>query len=213
MSFMIVFLRSLFFYFFFFLIYRIMGKREVGQLGIIDLIVSILIAELAVISIENYDKSLWYSLIPIITLSAIQIILAFISLKTPKFRNFLDGKPSVIINNGKINYKEMIKQKYNLDDLLVQIREKGNKSIEEVEYAILENNGTLSVFPKEKEESSFPLAIILDGMIQDEVLISINKDRKWLYSILNKKNIEVSDIFYAFYKNKNIFIIKNDDLL
>ena len=189
-----------------------MGKREVGQLGIIDLIVSILIAELAVISIENYDKSLWYSLIPIITLSVIQIVLAFISLNMPKFRNFIDGKPSVIINDGKINYKEMIKQKYNLDDLLVQIREKGNKSIEEIEYAVLENNGTLSVFPKEKEKSPFPLAIILDGEVQEEVLWQIKKDKFWLYKILDEKKIELDDVFYGFYKNKNIFIIRNDDL-
>lgn len=212
MEFFIVFLRSVFFYFFIFLIYRIMGKREVGQLGIIDLIVSILIAELAVISIENYDKSLWYSLIPIITLSVIQIVLAFISLNMPKFRNFIDGKPSVIINDGKINYKEMIKQKYNLDDLLVQIREKGNKSIEEIEYAVLENNGTLSVFPKEKEKSPFPLAIILDGEVQEEVLWQIKKDKFWLYKILDEKKIELDDVFYGFYKNKNIFIIRNDDL-
>lgn len=212
MEFFIVFLRSVFFYFFIFLIYRIMGKREVGQLGIIDLIVSILIAELAVISIENYDKSLWYSLIPIITLSVIQIVLAFISLNMPKFRNFIDGKPSVIINDGKINYKEMIKQKYNLDDLLVQIREKGNKSIEEIEYAVLENNGTLSVFPKEKEKSPFPLAIILDGEVQEEVLRQIKKDKFWLYKILDEKKIELDDVFYGFYKNKNIFIIRNDDL-
>ena len=130
MDLLIIFLRTLFFYFFIFIIYRIMGKREVGQLGIIDLIVSILIAELVVISIENYDKTMWYSLIPILTLTTLQITLAYITLRKPKFRNFLDGNPSVIIKNGKVNYKEMMKQKYNLDDLLVQMRDKGYRSIE-----------------------------------------------------------------------------------
>lgn len=99
-----IFFRTLFFYFFIFIIYRIMGKREVGQLGIIDLIVSILIAELVVISIENYDKSMIVSLVPIVTLTFLQIILAYLTLRKPKFRNFLDGNPSVIIKNGKVNY-------------------------------------------------------------------------------------------------------------
>ena len=123
-----------------------MGKREVGQLGIIDLIVSILIAELVVISIEDYNNNIFKSIIPIITLLILQVSLALLTLKKPKFRAFLDGNPSVIIKEGKVNYKEMIKQKYNLEDLLVQLREKGYRSIEEIEYAILENNGTLSVF-------------------------------------------------------------------
>ncbi len=213
MDYITIIIRSIFFYFVIFLIYRIMGKREVGQLGIIDLIVSILIAELAIISIEDLEASIWMSLIPIITITCLQIVLARLTLNAPKFRNFLDGKPSVIINHGKVNYKEMIRQKYNLDDLLVQIREKGNKSIEEIEYAVLENNGTLSVFPYEDKKSYFPLALILDGEIQEEVLRGINKDKKWLYKILEDRSLELNQIFYAFYKNKNVFIIKNNDLL
>lgn len=135
-----ILVRTLFFYFFILVVYRIMGKREVGQLGIIDLIVSILVAELAVISIENFDENIFRSIVPIITLLVLQVSLALLSLKSPKIRIFLDGNPSVIINNGQVNYKEMIKQKYNLDDLMVQMRDKGYKSIEEIEYAILENN-------------------------------------------------------------------------
>ena len=108
-----------------------MGKREVGQLSITDLIVSLLIAELTVISIENFDKSILYSLIPIVILVLFQCILAFISLKKPKFRLMLEGNPSVIIKNGKINYNEMLKQRYNLDDLLTQLREKKIKTIED----------------------------------------------------------------------------------
>ena len=193
-----------------------MGKREVGQLGIIDLIVSILIAELVVISIENYDTNLMYSLVPIITLTILQITLASITLRKPRFRLFLDGKPSVIIKNGKVNYKEMIKQKYNLDDLLIQLREKGYRSLEEIEYAILENNGTLSVFGYEDintKTSPLPLPLILDSVIQKETLNQLGKDHKWVYNALEKKNINLEDVFYAFYKDKNIFIIKNKDLL
>ncbi len=212
MEYIVILIRTVIFYFFILLLYRIMGKREVGQLGIIDLIVSILIADLVVISIENYNKSMLYTLIPISILAILQLILAFISLKKPKFRNFLDGNPSVIIKDGKINYKEMVKQKYNLDDLLVQIREKGYRSIEEIEYAILENNGTLSVFNYAKEKTPLPLPLILDSNIQTDTLKHLKKDEKWVYTLLKKKNIDIKEVFYAFYKDKNIFIIKNSDL-
>ena len=213
MEYIVILLRTVIFYFFILLLYRIMGKREVGQLGIIDLIVSILIADLVVISIENYNKSMLYTLIPISILALLQLILAFISLKKPKIRNFLDGNPSVIIKDGKINYKEMVKQKYNLDDLLVQIREKGYRSIEEIEYAILENNGTLSVFNYAKEKTPLPLPLILDSNIQTDTLKHLTKDEKWVYNLLQKKNININEVFYAFYKDKNIFIIKTSDLV
>lgn len=212
-----ILVRTLFFYFFILVVYRIMGKREVGQLGIIDLIVSILVAELAVISIENFDKNIFRSIVPIITLLVLQVSLALLSLKSPKIRMFLDGNPSVIINNGQVNYKEMIKQKYNLDDLMVQMRDKGYKSIEEIEYAILENNGTLSIFPytngKKNTKSVVPLPLILDSSIQEDSLKVINRDKSWLYNLLNKKGIKLDDVFYAFYKSDSLFVITNDDLL
>lgn len=190
-----------------------MGKREVGQLGIIDLIVSILIAELAVMTIEELSYDLFYSIVPILTLTFLQTSLAYFSLKRPKFRILLDGNPSLIIKKGKVNFKEMTKQKYNLDDLLVQLREKGYKSIEEIEYAILENNGTLSVFPYEKDNSYLPMPLILDSKVQMDTLKALHKDLAWVEDLLEKKGIFLEDVFYAFYKDKNIFIIKNSDLL
>ena len=213
MDIIMIVIRTIFFYFFIFLVYRIMGKREVGQLGIIDLIVSILIAELAVISIENYDNNIFKSIIPIITLLIIQLSLAYITLKIPKLRIILDGNPSIIIKEGKINYHEMTKQKYNLDDLISQIREKGYKNIEEIEYAILENNGTLSVFPYTKEKKELPLPLILDNRIEKDTLKELNKDEEWVIKLLKNKNIKLEEVFYAFYKNNNIFVIKNKDLL
>ena len=213
MDYVIIFFRTVFFYFFIILIYRIMGKREVGQLGIIDLIVSILMAELAMISIEGYDKSIFYSILPIVTLTILQTILAYFSIKKPKFRNFLDGNPSIIIKEGHINYKEMLKQRYSLDDLLVQIRDKGFKSLEEVEYAILENNGCLSVFGYANKNRCLPLPIILDGKIQKDTLKYLDKDEEWIDNILTKKDVKLENIFYAFYKDKNIFIIKQSDLI
>ena len=213
MELFIVFIRTFFFYFFIFFIYRILGKREVGQLGIIDLVVTILIAELASISIENTDATIFKSVIPILTLMGLEMILAFVSLKKPNIRKFIDGSPSVIIKNGKVNYKEMVNQKYSLEDLLSQIREKGYRSIEDIEYAILENNGTLSVFEYAQKKSPFPMPIILDGEIQGDTLKHLKKDDKWVLNILQRRGINLEDVFYAFYKDKSVFVIKNSDLL
>lgn len=191
-----------------------MGKREVGQLGIVDLIVSILIAELVAISVEDTTKSILFSVIPILSLVILQMILSYTSLKNAKIRGLLDGNPTFIIKYGKINYKEMIKQKYNLDDLLTQLREKGQRNIEDIEYAILENNGTLSVFPynNQRNKSPIPMPIILDGNIQYDMLDAMNKDDKFINRLLKNNNLELKDIFYAFYKDKNIFVIKYTDL-
>ena len=216
MDYIKIIFRMSFFYFFILLIYRMMGKREVGQLGIIDLIVSILIAELVVVCIEEPNTSMLRSLVPVICLVVLQMILSYISLKSSKIRELLDGTPSFIIKYGKINYNEMIRQKYNLDDLLVQLREKGFRNIEDIEYAILENNGTLSVFEYDKKslvkKSPFPMPIILDGRIQYDTLREMNKDDTFIYKILDKKRMELKDIFYAFYKDKSIFVIKYSDL-
>ena len=214
MEYIKVIFRMSFFYLFIIFIYRIMGKREVGQLGIVDLIVSILIAELVVIPVEDINKTMLSSVIPILVLVFLQIILSYTSLKSNKIRTLLDGKPSFIIMNGKINYREMIRQKYNLDDLLTQLREKGYRNIEDIEYAVLENNGTLSVFKynTKKDKTPLPMPIILDGEIQEDTINNIGKDKVFINNILKEKNIKLEDVFYAFYKNKNIFIIKYSEL-
>lgn len=214
MDYLLILLKTLFFYFAIVLFYRFMGKREVGELGIIDLIVSILIAELAAISIEKYDTSVFLMLLPIALLVILQIILAKISLKSDKLRNMLDGEASMIIDNGKVNFKEMIKQRYNLEDLLTQLRARNVKSIEEVEYAILETSGKLSVFTKDAKNSGpYPLPIILDGKVQMATLKRLNKKEKWLNELLDAKKVKLDDVFYAFYKDKQLFIIKNSDCI
>ncbi len=213
MDYVKVILRMIFFYFFIILIYRLMGKREVGQLGIVDLIVSILIAELVAISVEDIDKSIMASVVPIFCLVGLQIILSFASLKNPKLRELLDGNPTFIIKNGRVNYSEMVRQKYNLDDLLTQLREKGYRNIEEIEYAILENNGTLSVFNyNKKEKSPLPLPIILDGKVQGEALKEMGRDDSFVNNLLKKNDVKLEDVFYAFYKDKSVFLIKYNEI-
>ena len=202
-------LRTLFFYFFVTFAYRIMGKREVGQLGIVDLIVSILIAELVAISIENIDKSIMLTITPISLLVVIEVALAYLSTKSRWFRQVFTSKPSVIINHGVINYKEMIKQRYSLDDLLVSLRQASIKSIEDVEYAFLESNGKLSIFKYNlfKTDSAYPAPIIVDGVIQENTLKNIRKNKIWIKLYLRKQNINLEDIFYAFYKNGKMYNI------
>ena len=206
-----VFYRTIFFYILVVIAYKIMGKREVGELSVFDFIVSMLISQLIAVSIENYKDSIFFVIIPLITLVFFQVIIARLSLKSNKFRDLIDGKESVIINNGKLNFNEMVKQKYNLNDLLLQLRDKQIRAIEEVDYAILENNGKLSVFKKDdKDKKTFPLPLILDGVIEEKNLNFINKNRKWLIDVLNKKNINQKDVFYAFYRKDDIYIIKKD---
>ena len=150
------------------------------------------------------------SVIPILVLVFVQIGLSYITLKSEKVRNLIDGKPIVIIKNGKLNFTEMYKLRYSLDDLLTQLRLQGVKSIDKVKYAVLENNGNLSVF---NDNSDYPLPLILDGIIDYTVLKEINKDYNWLINMLKKKNLELSEVFYAFYTEGKTFIIKKDDLL
>jgi len=202
--------KTIFMYFFIIFVYRLMGKKEVGQLSIVDLIVSILIAELIALSIQEDQKSLLISVVPILVLVGVQIFISYITLKNDKIRNIIDGKPTIIIKNGKLNFTEMSKLRYSLDDLLTQLRLQGVKSIDKVKYAVLENNGNLSVF---NDSTDYPLPLILDGVIDYSVLKEIKKDYNWLIGLLKKKNIELDDVFYAFYTEGKTFIITKSELL
>lgn len=202
--------RTFVLYLFIMFCYRIMGKKEVGQLSVIDLIVSFLIAELSAICIEDVDKSIYNSFIPITVLVVLQILLSYISMKSSNVRDVIDGKPSILINKGKINFSLMSKLRYSLDDLLSQIREKDIKSIEDIKYAVLENNGKLSIF---QDNLDYPLPLIIEGKIKDDALDSLGKNRIWINNILNKRHLKLEDIYYAFYSNNKTFIITNKDLL
>ena len=196
-------------YFFIIFCYRLMGKKEVGQLSIIDLIVSILIAELAAMSIEETERSIFVSIVPIIILVLIQITLSYLSLKNENIRKFIDGTPKTIINKGKVNFKQMQKLRYSLDDLVSQLREQGVKNIDDVNYAILENNGKLSVFT---DDNIYPMPIILDGVIDFDVIKNMGKTLDWVYKLLDKNNIRAEDVFYAFYTKDKTYIIKKSEV-
>ena len=215
MNYFYLFIRTIFLYFFLIIVFRIMGKREIGELSIQDFVVSILMAELAAICIEKFNDPISYTLFPIILLCILELLVGFISLRNNKIRSIVEGKPVLIINKGKICYREMIKQRKTMDDLLLELRNKEIKNIKDVEYAILENNGNLNIFQYDNliQNDYYPFPLILDGVIQYDTLDNINKSDEWLIKYLNKRNIFLDEIFYAFYKGGKIYIISKDELI
>ncbi|MDC3412436.1 DUF421 domain-containing protein [Aquibacillus sp. 3ASR75-11] len=202
------------------IIFRLMGKREIGELGILDLVVFIMVAEMAVFSIEDPKESVMRSVVPMLVLLAIQRLTAWISLKSKLFRKWFEGKPSIIVSRGKIDEHEMKKQRYNFDDLLMQLRQNGTKSVQDVEFAILEPSGKLSIFEKATKSSDtssdakgFVVPLILDGKIQTDALNKINHSKKWLASQLQAKGYpSIEDIsFCSIDENNNWYIDEKNE--
>lgn len=187
------------------IVFRLMGKREVGELSIMDLVVFVLIAECVAFAIEDVDKPLFQNVFPILLLLGIQYINSLITLKSKKIRDLIDGDPSVIVENGIINQEEMRKQRYNLDDLFQQMREERIGSVQQIEYAFLEPSGKLSIFLKDDDPLIFPL--IVDGYIIDRHLTFIQKDRDWLIKSLKKEGYEnINEIFYCCYEDSELHV-------
>lgn len=230
-----IILKSIFIYFFILLIMKIMGKREIGQLSLFDFVVLLIIADVSVIGLDNDEGPFYVYLIPIVILAAIQKILAFMLLKFPKLRAIFDGKESVIVHDGILDVKEMKKQSYNVDDLIVQLRLKNIASLSEVKDVILETNGEISIFLKNGEtkvspytrskpssvvtspssskvldyaSNLSPFPVIVSGDINKENLKRLNLTEKWLYKELNKLGYDdVKSIYYANYEKDSLFIM------
>lgn len=211
--------RTILMYFIVYGAIRVMGKREIGKLSMFDLVVSIMLAEMAAFVIEDTGKPLFHGIVPMLTVLVMQIVMAYMSLKSRGLRLMIDGKPVVLISKGTLNRDEMRKQRYNLDDLLLQLREQNIDSIGEVEYAILETTGKLTVFPKNQnggippsggnlnsnsiqkprkdkvdgfqniKYEGLPLPLIMDGKVQDQNLELIQKTRFWLKNQIQQKGI------------------------
>lgn len=228
-------LRTLLTYFFLLLVMRLMGKREIGKLSVFDLIISIMMAEIGVIVIEYVDEPLYKGFVPILTLMGLQLIFSYASLKNTKIRQFIDGKPSIIINNGNILEEEMRKHRYNIDDLMMQLREKNINNVADVEFAILETSGKLSVFKKEEKEyvkkedfhssvllnqepihqftyKGLPVPVIIEGKVQESSLQKISKTKLWLKSELRKQGVkEFKDVYFASVDHRGrLFVDRRD---
>ena len=189
-------------YFFTLFALKAMGKRQVGELQPIELVVILIISEMASLSMQSNDIPLTNSVVPIAILTVLQIILSLLNLKSEKMRAFICGRPSVIIKDGIINESEMRKLRMNINDLLEQLRSSGYFDVSAIEYALMETNGNLSVLPKinnrpvETGDLELPLAkeipasiLILDGHVNQRALNNIHKDEEWLFETLKKHNI------------------------
>jgi len=212
---LIIFFRTLLLYVVIMVIFRLMGKREIGELNVLDLVVFIMIGEMAVVAIENHRDPILNSLLPMAVLLGIQIGLALISLRSSHFRKMIDGKPSIIINKGKIDEKEMRRQRYNFDDLLMQLRTKDIDNIADVEFAILETSGELSVVKKSKKKNkpaTYTEPFIVGGQIQKNNLKKSNKTEEWLRRELEKRGYgDIGQISFCSYQDGEFYIDLDDE--
>ncbi|MFD1705517.1 DUF421 domain-containing protein [Siminovitchia sediminis] len=205
----IIILRTVLLYIVILIIFRLMGKREIGELSVLDLVVFIMMGELAVLAIEQHKDPILHTIIPLVILLLIQVGSAYLSLKSIKFRRLVDGKSSIIIEKGKINEKEMRRHRYNFDDLLTQLRQKDIRNIADVEFAILETSGNLSVFKKENKNKPGTLTIplIIDGKIQEPGLKKSNIDEQWLRRELAERgHKKIESISFCSFQDGEFFV-------
>jgi len=200
---------------------RIMGKREIGQLSVFDFVVSVMLAELSTIPMEDTHIGIMQSVIPIAVLVMLQLGVALMQLRSHRFRHLVDGEPSVLIEHGKIKESEMKKMHYSVHDLLTQLREKGFSNAADVEFAILETSGSLSVFPKPEAspltpremnirgtESIIPMPLVIDGNPVQKTLDLLQRDKAWLLQELTRRgHPDLKEVFYATIDNTGTLFI------
>ncbi|HQD75912.1 MAG TPA: DUF421 domain-containing protein [Bacillota bacterium] len=202
--------RTIFVYFLVLVVIRAMGKREIGQLSPFDFVVAIIIAELAVIPLESRDLPLWHSILPLVILGLLEVIVSYATLFSHTLRGLICGHPQIIIKNGVLLRKEMRKARYNLDELLAHLREKGIFDPANVEFAVLETSGKLSVIEKSQHRpvtpadlgiptsyEGLPTVLVMDGNIMKKDLKSINLDEKWLCDVLKEQGLSPSNVLLA----------------
>lgn len=210
-----IFFRTIIIYIFLVAVMRLTGKRQIGELQLSELITALLLSELAAAPIINNNVPISYSLVPIITLTCIEIIGSYLVTKSVPLKRFFDGVPNILINRGVLNQKELSKVRMTLEELIAELRLKGVYDISEVEYAILEQNGQLSVAPKVASRAvsvaDMNLAIpdkgiahqlIVDGHISKYNLKLVKKDESWL-----KKRIKA----YGIKEFSEVFLFSIDD--
>jgi uncharacterized membrane protein YcaP (DUF421 family) len=202
--------RTIVIYFTVLLVVRLMGKREVGQLSTFDFVIAIMIAEIAVFPMEELQIPIHIGLVPMFVLVGAEVLISYICLKSRFLRKIIDGGPSIIISNGIISEKEMRRQRYNMNDLLAQLREKNVFDISHVKYAILETSGKISIMLKTSkraltpgdmdfgfDEEEMPYPLIFDGEVMQENLRQLDLTNEWLEDRLGEYNLGIKDILYA----------------
>ena len=185
---------------------RMMGKRQIGQMEPSEFVVTMLVANLAAIPMQDGGIPLFSGFLPIVTVLGVELVLSALSMKNIRLRRILCGKPVILIENGNILQKNLKKTRITLDELTGHLREKDVLDLQSVQYAILETNGNLSVFPfpearpasaKEAgistQKQSLPITVISDGALIEKNLSIAGKDKKWVRKILGKYQAGVED--------------------
>ncbi len=198
--------RTVFIYLILILVVRLMGKRQIGQMEPSEFVVTMFVANLASILMEDVSLPLYAGLIPIFTVLGLELVLAGLSMRSIKIRKLLCGKPVILIENGKIIQGNLRKTRVTLDELTGHLREKDVLDLKSVQYAILETNGNLSVFPFPKDRPAsakeagvqtkrqyFPVTIISDGKLLKENMTVAGKDEAWVKKVLQEKNARMED--------------------
>lgn len=203
-------MRTLILYFFIMIGLRLMGKRQIGELEPAELVLTMMISDLATVPMQDFGIPLLEGIIPILTLLSASMLLSQLSLRNLRFRALLCGTPAILIRNGVLQQSVMRQNRYTLDELLEELRGQGFSSIEAVKYAVLENSGQLSVFPwnsaqpptaaqlnlKLKDDVTLPVILINDGRILSKNLEARGHDEAWLRQILPRyRVVSPADVF------------------
>ena len=184
---------------------RLMGKRQIGELEPAEFVVTMLVANLAAIPMQDGAIPLYSGLVPILTVLAMELVLSGLTLRSVRLRRLLCGKPVILIDNGKLIQQNLRRTRVTLDELAGHLREKDVLDIRAVQYAILETDGKLSVFPFPKErpasakdagitvsQRAMPVTVIADGWLSREDLTRIGKDENWLNGVLAQHAAQIS---------------------
>ena len=200
-------------YFVLVLFLRLMGKRQIGELQLTELVVTLLIADLASIPMQATDIPLFTGLIPMITLLVLEIAMSYLTLKCPRFHRFVSGSSMILIDHGKIDRKILGKLRFTLEDLIEGLRLQQIERIEDVEFAILETNGQLSVFQK-KDTKTLPWPVILDGHADQKAMKQVGVTEEWVMSYLKQRGIStVKQVFLLNIDDqKNCYLVKKEDV-
>lgn len=203
--------RSIILYFTVVILYRVMGKRQIGEMQPGELVLAIMISDIAAVPLQSTGAPLTSGLVPIIGLMCIEVVVAFIAQKSNGLRKIITGKPSLVVAEGKLVVEEMERLRFNIDDLFEQLRNNGVFDITEVSFAVLETNGNLSVLQNSKS-NTFPSNVIKDGTVDKEALREIGKNRTWLRNELKKSGLTEKQVFLLCAdKNRITFLQKKED--
>ena len=193
-----ILLRTLIVYVLLIIAMRIGGKRQIGELQLSELVSALLLSEIASMPIGHEEIPLTFAVIPLVTVICIEIIAAYAVTKSKRLRNLFDGKPSVIIEKGKLNMAELGKLRLSIEELITEARLKGISDISDLEYAILEDNGKLSVFKKaenDEQEKGIAHIVISDGEFNEHGLNTVGLSKADVLARLKKKSLSENEVF------------------